>query len=102
MLLDSEIDVRKMRIILASLALLFIGLQYVVWLGDFGYIRLNQLHGAVLARQNQNIDLEKRNQRLRAEVIDLKQGTTALEERARSQLGMVKENETFYQVIEQD
>lgn len=102
MLLDSEIDVRKMRIILASLALLFIGLQYAVWLGDFGYIRLNQLHDAVLARQNQNIDLEKRNQRLRAEVIDLKQGTTALEERARSQLGMVKANETFYQVIEQD
>lgn len=88
-----------MRIILASLAVLFVGLQYAVWLGDFGYIRLNQLQSAIQSQQNENNDLEKRNQRLRAEVIDLKQGNAALEERARSQLGMIKENEIFYQVI---
>lgn len=91
-----------MRILLASLLLAFIGLQYSVWLGDFGYVRLNQLHDAIVSQQNENVILEKRNQRLRAEVIDLKQGTAALEERARSQLGMIKQNETFYQVIEKD
>ena len=89
-----------MRLVLALLILLFVALQYAVWLGDFGYLRLNQLHAAILSQQNENVGLEKRNQRLRAEVIDLKQGTAALEERARSQLGMIKENETFYQIIE--
>ena len=91
-----------MRIALTTLLLLFAGLQYSIWLGDFGYIRLNQLRHDVAAQQMDNVELEKRNQRLRAEVIDLKQGTAALEERARSQLGMIKENETFYQVIETD
>lgn len=91
-----------MRLVLAALLLLFIGLQYAVWLGDFGYIRLNQLSNDVSSQQIENTNLEKRNQRLRAEVIDLKQGTAALEERARSQLGMIKENETFYQIIQPD
>ncbi len=91
-----------MRLVLAALLLLFIGLQYAVWLGDFGYIRLNQLRNDVSSQQIENTNLEKRNQRLRAEVIDLKQGTAALEERARSQLGMIKENETFYQIIQPD
>ena len=89
-----------MRIILASLIVLFVALQYSVWLGDFGYIRLNQLRDTVSHQKQENKSLEQRNLHLQAEEVDLKQGTAALEERARSQLGMIKENETFYQVIE--
>ena len=89
-----------MRIILTSLIVLFAALQYSVWLSDFGYIRLNQLRDTVLHQEHENKSLEQRNLHLQAEVVDLKQGTAALEERARSQLGMIKENETFYQVIE--
>ncbi len=88
-----------MRIVLAILVLLFLVLQYGIWLGDFGYIRLNQLNDAVVEQGRENADLERRNQRLEGEVVDLKQGTAALEERARSQLGMIKEDETFYQVL---
>lgn len=89
-----------MRAILASLALMFLALQYTVWLGDFSYVRLTALKGAVLLQEDANAALEKRNQRLRADVIDLKRGTDALEERARVQLGMIKEGEMFFQVIE--
>lgn len=88
------------RAIPAFLVLLFLVLQYTVWLGDFGYLRLLQLEGAVSSQQGANNKLEQRNQRLRAEVIDLKQGTAALEERARMQLGMIKEGEVFFQVLE--
>ena len=89
-----------LRVILASLALLFVLLQYSVWLGDFGYLRLAALDKAVAAQQSDNVLLEKRNQKLRAEVIDLKRGTDALEERARVQLGMIKEDEVFFQILE--
>jgi cell division protein FtsB len=86
--------------ILALLVLLFLMLQYTLWLGDFGHLRLMQLESAVALQQKANNKLEQRNLRLRAEVIDLKQGTAALEERARMQLGMIKEGEVFFQVIE--
>ena len=88
-----------MRIVFGLLLVLFVALQYGIWLGDFGYLRLNLLNQAVVEQEQRNIQLEQRNQKLQAEVIDLKQGTAALEERARSQLGMIKENETFYQVL---
>lgn len=85
---------------MASLILLFLLLQYILWIGDFGYLRLTSLDRVVAAQQDANTLLEKRNQRLRAEVIDLKRGTDALEERARVQLGMIKEGEVFYQIVE--
>ena len=86
--------------ILALLVLLFLTLQYTLWLGDFSHLRLMKLESAVALQQKANNKLEQRNLRLRAEVIDLKQGTAALEERARMQLGMIKEGEVFFQVIE--
>ena len=89
-----------MRLILAALLALFVGLQYSIWLGDFGYLRLDQLREAVSNRIEDNARFEARNLRLQAEVIDLKQGTAALEERARSQLGMVKKDEVFYQIVD--
>jgi len=85
--------------LIALLALLGV-LQFRIWLGDFGLARYWQLQERIEAQQALNERLESRNRQLRAEVIDLKHGTDALEERARSQLGMVKEGEEFYQVIE--
>jgi len=91
----------RTKLILAVLAALFLGLQYSFWLGDFGVVRYWQLEERVQAQKQVNERLEARNDQLQAEVIDLKHGTDALEERARSQLGMIKEGEEFYQVIEQ-
>lgn len=79
---------------------MFIGLQYSLWLGDFGLVRYWQLEERVQAQEQVNERLEQRNEQLQAEVIDLKHGTDALEERARSQLGMIKKGEEFYQVVE--
>ena len=89
-----------MRITLGALVLLFVVLQYGIWLGDFGFIRLNSLNQAVVDQERDNARLQERNRRLEAEVVDLKRGTAALEERARTQWGMIKEDETFYQVLE--
>ncbi|HSH43528.1 MAG TPA: cell division protein FtsB [Arenicellales bacterium] len=91
----------RTKLILAVLGALFLGLQYSFWLGDFGLVRYRQLEERIQAQKQVNERLEARNEQLQAEVIDLKHGTDALEERARSQLGMIKEGEEFYQVIEQ-
>lgn len=91
-----------MRTIAATLIVLLLALQYAAWLGDFGYVRLQQLRAAVSSQENINHKLAQRNQRLQAEVTDLKKGTAALEERARTQLGMIKQGEIFYQVLESD
>ena len=95
-------NVSVSNVILGGIVVLFLVLQYVVWLSDFGYLRLVQLERKIVVQEQDNDLLEKRNQRLRAEVIDLKQGTAALEERARIQLGMIKSEEIFFQVIEPD
>ncbi len=92
----------RAKLVLAVLAVMFLGLQYSLWLGDFGLVRYWQLEERVQAQQQVNERLGMRNEQLQAEVIDLKHGTDALEERARSQLGMIKEGEEFYQVIEED
>ncbi len=92
----------RAKLALAILAAMFLGLQYSLWLGDFGLARYWQLEERVQAQRQVNERLGVRNDQLRAEVIDLKHGTDALEERARSQLGMIKEGEEFYQVIEEE
>jgi len=76
-------------------------LQYRLWLSNDGVSEMFRLSSAVAARQADNARLAERNRRLAAEVRDLKQGYTALEERARSDLGMIAGNESFYQVVPQ-
>lgn len=93
---------RNSKIVLGALVAMLLVLQFSLWLGDFGLIRYWQLENRVEAQIEVNERLQARNRQLQAEVIDLKHGTDALEERARSQLGMVKEGEEFYQVIEED
>ena len=76
-------------------------LQYRLWLSGDGVREVWRLRAAVAAQQAENARLAERNRQLAAEVRDLKQGYAALEERARSDLGMVAGNETFYQVVPQ-
>jgi cell division protein FtsB len=74
-------------------------LQYRLWMSHDGVQELGRLEKAVAAQKAGNEQLVSRNAQLAAEVRDLKKGVTALEERARSDLGMIAGNETFYQVI---
>lgn len=74
-------------------------LQYRLWLSGDGVTELARLSDAVERQQAENAELVERNQQLAAEVTDLKAGMSAIEERARSDLGMIGRNETFYQVV---
>ncbi|MDD5300482.1 MAG: cell division protein FtsB [Gallionella sp.] len=88
---------RAVTLILAALLLL---LQYPLWLGKGGWLKVWGLNRQVEAQQQVNQQAQARNALLDAEVRDLKQGTGAVEERARSELGMVKRDEVFFQVLE--
>jgi cell division protein FtsB len=88
-----------MKWLAAALFLAVALLQYRVWLSDDGVRELARLKHAVAAQRAENEHLSARNRQLGAEVRDLKTGMDALEERARSELGMVAHNETFYQVV---
>jgi cell division protein FtsB len=88
-----------MRWLVALFAALLLLLQYRLWLSPDGAHEVLRLQGAVSAQQAENERLLGRNRQLAAEVRDLKQGYAALEERARTDLGMISGNETFYQVV---
>jgi len=88
-----------MKWLAAALVVAVILLQYRVWLSDDGVRGVTRLHQAVAAQRAENDQLAERNRQLAAEVRDLKTGMDALEERARSDLGMIARNETFYQVV---
>ena len=89
-----------MKILAAALAIALVLLQYRIWISDDGMRGVERLQHAVTAQQTLNATLSQRNSRLEAEVDDLKSGTAALDELARSDLGMIGPNETFYQVVE--
>ena len=91
-----------MRLLLFVLAILLLLLQYKLWLGEGSLLEVWQLEQAIEAQQQENQRLRERNQALEAEVRDLKHGIDAVEERARSELGMIQKDETFYQIIEQE
>src|SRR5271165_7196375 len=88
-----------MRIFAIILAIGLVLLQYRLWVSDQGMRELWRLRAAVEAQGAANLEQRERNRQLLAEVTDLKVGLTALEERARSELGMVGNNETFYQIV---
>ncbi len=89
-----------MKWILFILLGLLLLLQYRLWLGDGGIPEVLQLQDEVASVKQDVEKLKQRNQALDAEVQDLKTGLDAIEERARSELGMIKQGETYYQVIE--
>ena len=89
-----------MRILAIILALLFLVLQYDLWLGDGSLATVWRLHKEIEQQKEENKTIKKRNDSLVAEVKDLKEGDAEVEERARNELGMIKEGETYIQVIE--
>jgi len=90
-----------MRWLVWVLIVLLVLLQYKLWLGDGSLAEVWQLYQQVELQKEENHQLRERNQALEAEVQDLKQGLEAIEERAREELGMVREDETFYQIVEE-
>ncbi|WP_421866823.1 cell division protein FtsB [Motiliproteus sp.] len=85
-----------MKWLLALLILLLAGLQYRLWFGDGNLPSVWALQDSIEQQQDSNQTLIERNEALRAEVDDLREGTSAMEERARSELGMIKRGETFF------
>ncbi len=86
------------RLLLWLAAGIFLILQVGLWFGEGGILDVHRLKRAVAEQQSENLRLRQRNQVLEAEVNDLKNGREAIEERARLDLGMIKDDETFYLV----
>jgi cell division protein FtsB len=91
-----------MRLITLALALLLVLIQYPLWLGKGGWLRVGELEKEVAAAQEKNAALRQRNDKLASEVNDLKDGTGAVEERARFELSMIKQNEIYVQILGKD
>ena len=89
-----------MRLLIGILALLFVLLQYRLWVGEGSLAEVNNLRHEIELQRGELERLRARNRALRAEVDDLREGMEAIEERARNELGMVKPGEIFYQVVE--
>lgn len=89
-----------MKALTLLLVILIALLQYPLWLGKGSWLRVWDLNRKITEQEHKNAVLKARNDTLDAEVRDLKNGKAAIEERARSELGMIKTDEVFYQVIE--
>jgi cell division protein FtsB len=89
-----------MRLIALCLATLLLLIQFPLWLGKGGWLRTWDLDRQVVAAQKKNDELKARNAKLASEVSDLKDGTGAVEERARLELGMIKNDEIFVQIAQ--
>lgn len=87
-----------MRTVAIIFVLLILALQYPMWLGKGGWLQVRELNAQVAAQRRTNTELKADNQALDAEVRDLKQGYEAIEERARSNLGMIRQDEIFFQL----
>ena len=88
-----------MKILAVTLAAFVLLLQYPLWLGKGGWLRVWSLDRQVQEQKEENARLRQRNGALDAEVRDLKQGFDAIEERARYELGLIKQDEIFFQVV---
>ncbi|MDH5361050.1 MAG: cell division protein FtsB [Gammaproteobacteria bacterium] len=85
---------------MSFLILLLLLLQFRLWFSDSSLLEIWKLQQQIAEQTAENTQLKERNEALQAEVKDLKQGMQAIEERARSELGLIKKGETFYQVID--
>ena len=87
-----------MRWLALAFGLLIVGLQYPMWLGKGGWLQVRESDRQLAAQRETNAKLKMRNDALDADVRDLKTGTEAIEERARAELGMIRQDEVFFQV----
>ena len=88
-----------MKILIAVLLVILVGLQYKLWFGDGSLSEVVQLNRELEIQKNKLQALEERNRILEAQVLDLQNGLDAFEEKARNDLGMIKQGETFIQLI---
>lgn len=91
-----------MKFLIAALLLILLGLQYRLWAGPGSFAHIDRLERAIAAQDEENEVLEERNRLLYGEVDELKTGLDAVEERARGELGLIREGETFYLIVEED
>jgi len=89
-----------MKILIGIIILLIVLLQYRLWFGDGSIAQIKVYQQRLHEVQKKVEEKKQRNEALNAEIVDLKKGQEAIEERAREELGMIKEDETFFQVIE--
>lgn len=88
-----------MRLLIVVLIVVFIALQYRLWFGDGSLSEVVQLSRELELQKQKLKQLEERNRKLEAQVIDLQNGFDAYEEKARNDLGMIKKGETFFQLV---
>ena len=91
---------RPRRVLLAFLTVLLLWLQYRLWLADGGLAEQHRLEAKLEQLRTQNAELQARNQRFAAEILELREGSDAIEERARSELGLIRQGEVFYPFID--
>jgi cell division protein FtsB len=90
-----------MKYIIVVIILLIVHLQYRLWVGDGSVAQIKEYQARLDVLKQKAKEKKERNEALYAEIQDLRKGEEAIEERARDEFGMVKENETFFQVIEE-
>lgn len=89
-----------MKMILVFLVVVLLGLQYKLWFGDNGVWQARRLKEKCLVLEQENQKIQTRNHAIESDIVGLKSGGQALEEQARSELGMVKQDEDYYQFVE--
>lgn len=88
-----------MKYLIGLLMVILVTVQWRLWWGQGGLLEVWRLEQRIAEQKRANQNLQVRNGQLQAEVMDLKEGLSAIEERARSELGLVKPEETFYQLV---
>ncbi len=89
-----------MKWVALTLLVVLTSLQYRIWFGQSSFREIKQQEARVELVKSENAELALRNQKILAEIHDLREGTDAIEERARYQLGMIKEGETFFRILD--
>ena len=90
------------QVLIFALLIILMGLQSRLWLGEGSFAHVNTLQAKVSRKVAENSVKVQRNKILRAEIIELKRGLESIEEKARSEFGLIKEGETFFLLIEDD
>ena len=90
------------RVVTAVFIALLIGLQYRLWVGESSFAHVDGLDKQVVKLEVSNETKERRNEVLKAEIYDLRNGLDAVEEKARTEWGLIKPDETFYMLVDQD
>ncbi|HAK53574.1 MAG TPA: cell division protein FtsB [Gammaproteobacteria bacterium] len=89
------------QVILTSMLVLTVSLQYRLWIGEGSLAHASGLMDQVQRMQSENRSMSQRNAILKAEIIDLRSGLDAIEEKARSDFGLIKQNETFFLLVDE-